>query len=354
MNSFFFGTGVSPTGDTVITGDAKWSADELVNSSFTIKVEAEGIASGCSFYFYPSSVTGNANIILQPSTTFQFLSEVSTLTSVTAWGNFESARNTNGGTIDYFIRASTSSVNITTQVWTNITPGVRINAPVINNYIQWASTITSISTITPSNIDNVTIGHIEGAGSVNRAFGIDWKNRYWLFVATETSGDFSLGYIKARITNPRPDAFVLFDGINIRSLAKDRTNTLYAGAASTGTVYRLDYGTNDNGQIIVPVYESPGLTFGETYKDKVVQMMLLEGQKETGATLKLGISADGASYTERTVSIDGSGRYTTVLKGLTPNNRGETIQFRIKNDQLDKGLTLENMTPVYTVEERLK
>ena len=335
-------------------GEAIFTAEDIANSSFTIKFEKKDLISGATLYLFPSTITGNANIFLSPATTVQFISEVSTLTSVTAWGNLESVRNTNGGTVNYFIRTSTSSVNIATQVWTNITPGVRINAPTINNYVQWASTIASVSTITTTNIDNVTIGHIEGAGSTNRAFAIDWKNRYWLFVATETSGKFSLGYVKARITNPRPDAFVLFDGINIRSLAKDRANTLYAGAASTGTVYRLDYGTNDDGRAIISVYESPGLVFGETYKDKVIQQIYLEGQKEAGATLKFGLSVDGGAYTERAISIDGSGRYTSVLEGLGPSNRGKQIQFSIKNDQLDKGLTFENLTPIYRVEERVK
>lgn len=338
---------------TFRTGNVLFTGKDIAISSMQIKVEYHG-GEAERFRVAKPTVTSGATIILNPATTVQFISEVSTFAVVTAWGTFDSARNTNGGAINYYLRTSTSSVNIATQTWMQVTPGVIVNAPLINNFIQWASTITSVSTFTnTANINNVTISHIEGAGSISRPFATDWDNRYWLSVATETSANFSLIYVKAKSTNPKPDAFVLFDGINIRSFGKDRTNTLYGGSVSTGIVYRLDYGTNDNGNIITPVYETPGLAFGENYFNKTVSKVLLDGQKTTGGTLKFGISVDGSDFTERSISIDGSGRYTNVIQGIDPKS-GKVHRYRLKMNQLDKEMVFDNLTPIYSVEPVLK
>mgnify|MGYP001579720956 CR=1 FL=1 len=183
-------------------GNVLFTGTDLYLSSMQIKIE---YASGDMqrFAMQRPTVTTESTIILFPATTGQFISDISTITgTITTWGTFDSIRNTNGGSIDFFIRTSTSSLNISTQIWASITPGVRINAPEINNYVQWAATIASVSSFTnTTNIDNVAINHIEGSGSKNRPFATEWNNEYWLSIATETVGNFSIQYVKAWDTN---------------------------------------------------------------------------------------------------------------------------------------------------------
>jgi len=280
-----------------------------------------------------------------PATTNQFLSEVSTLTSITAWGQFNSIINTNGGLVATYVRTSTSSVNISTQIWVPIGSGININAPTINNYVQWAATITSVSTNPITNIDFVSIDHIEGAGAINRAFGINWKSRYWLFTSTTTDEVFSLLYMKSKITNPNPDAFMPIEGINIRAVAKDRENTIYGGSSSTGIVYILDSGTNYNGSPIVSIYDTPDTYMGSPFNEKKLFEYYLTADKFPSKTLKIGLSRNGGSFTTNSYSLNGTGRYNSVIQ----NVQGDAKMFRWKfiQDQLDQGFDVTNFAVAY-------
>ena len=297
------------------------------------------------FEFYSATTAGQSTIFMLSGTTAQFVSEVATLTSITSWGNFDSVNNTNNGRLEFFIRTSTSSVNITTQTWSSIVPGVRISAPIINNYAQWASTMVSASTQNHVNVDNVSIDHIEGAGSANRPFGIEWNNRWWVEVATDTSGKFSKIYVKSRITNKNPYAWMPIEGINIRSFAKDGSRTLYGGAASTGVVYRLDYGTNFDGQAINPVYETPDIYMGAPFDEKSLWEYLLIADKESGNNLTLGFSIDGGAFTDTTISLDGSGRLIKTIQNVT--GIGKYFRWRFANNQTDKRLSVTNFAVTY-------
>jgi hypothetical protein len=339
LKSVPFGDG-NINGDDVIVGSTTWSGYQINNSSMQIKFELTGANAGCFFNVYSPTGAGTSDITFTPATTVQFLSEVSTLNSITAWGNFESRYNTNGGKVDYFTRTSTSSVNISTQIWVHQTPGTIINAPLINNYIQWSATITAVSTITPSNIDNVTIDHVEGAGALERPFAIDWGNRLWVGVSTESSGNFSKIFVKSIITNRNPEAWMPIEGINVKCFAKDGERTLYAGSASTGIVYRLDYGTNFDGRPIDSLYETPESWFGDPFVEKNLFDYVLFADKESGNFLTLGTSFNGSEYTDESVSLDGTGRAIKVIN--KPQLHGHYFKWRFKNSQLDKKLNITN------------
>lgn len=319
------------------------SGQDFKNSSFTIKVEADASA-GCEWDM--ALATTAAKIVLTPSSTAQFISDITTLPAVTAWGNFLSVNNANTGAITYSFRTSSSAVNIATRTWANITPGVRIDAPTNELVVQWGSTISSVLRSNPSNIDSVSIGHIEGSGSKNRAFAAAWKNRYWLSVATETSGKFSVLYVKSRITNSNPDAWMPIEGINIRSMCKDGSDVFYAGAASTGVFYRMDYGTSFDGKVIEAIYETPDLYMDDPFYEKSFLEYFLIADKESGANLKLGVSVDGGAFSDRTISLDGSGRLVKSISNVR-NVSGKYIRFRFKNDQLDKALSFLNFGAYY-------
>lgn len=293
--------------------------------------------------FYTATNVGKSTLFLAPTLSAQFTSEVSTLAMVTAWGNFESVGNTNGGQIAYAIRTSTSAVNITTQAWASITPGVRINAPTINNYVQWAATVTSVSSFTnTTNIDNVSIAHIEGAGALNRPFAIDWGNRIYVAVATETSGNFSILYVKSKITNKNPHAWMPIYGINIRSFAKDASETFYGGSASSGVFYRLDYGTNFDGQAIESVYETPNLIMDSPYRNKYIFNYLVSGEREASNSILIGTSSEGGSFSETTLSVDGSGTFREMIEGVT-NSGAKNIRLRLRHNSLDKSMSVDDI-----------
>lgn len=320
-----------------------WEGYDLQNSSLSIKIE------GCNLAIQPFLT--NLYVSFKNATTVQFLSTVSTYSMVTAWGNFDSVRNTNGGNINYFVRTSTSAVNISTQVWRSVAPGSVLSDPTINNYVQWASTIQSVSSMTNvSNIDNVTITHIEGAASINRAIAMDWANRYWLSVSTIADSSKREIYVKSMITNKVQNAWMPIDGMDI--CAFGRTNTrFYGGSCTAGTVYRLDYGTNFNGKAINSIYDTPDMVLGDNYIDKFINKYLLDGEKVSGGTINLGSSVNQSNYTNTTYSIDGSGRYTQIIEGVT--GKVKTLRLRLSNSQLDKSMMLNGISVIYSPTEVL-
>lgn len=317
-----------------------FTADELTNSSFAIRMAVSAPQVGCVYQYYPSTTTGFADIQLKPSTTFQYISDVSTLNMVTGWGNFDSVRNTNGGNISFYERTSTSVVNIATKTWAAINPGVTISEPLINNFIQWASTIASINSLSSASIDNVTIDHIEGAGAVNRPFAINWKNRYWLFVSTSSDPNLSLLLLKSRTSNSNPDAWMPQEGINIRAIAKDNANTLYGGSSSTGIAYRLDYGTNYNGMPINSIYQTPEQFFSDLTTEKNLIEYYLTADQQPGKTLGLNLYVNGTLKNSNSYSLDGTGRTNRVIQNVI--GKGKIFKWEFINNQLDKGMDVTN------------
>lgn len=335
----------SPKDTVMFTGD------DVKNGNMQYKLEYTG--TGDVYEIFPASTTGFSTWQMLAGLVGQYVSEISTLAMVTSWGTFDSVNQTNGGSINYYFRSSTSLVNIATKTWAQITPGVVIGDPIINNFIQWGTTITMVNPLTPPLIDNVTITHIEGSGARDRPFAIDWKNEYWLSVATETTGLFSIQYVKSLITNDNPIAWQPYQGINVRSFCKDGTNTLYGGSASTGAFYRLDYGTNDNGVAIDGFYETPNLSLkgalsgsadGNWMEDSIHELWF-DSDPETSNTTTLGMSVNGSAYVDTGISLTGTMR---ILKTLYNQNKfGKYFGLRVRNNQLDKGLFLNALAVIY-------
>ena len=305
---------------------------EINNSSLAIKIEGCGIE---------ISAIGTFGISFLNATTAQYVSEISTITTLSAWSTFESERNTNGGLVRYYFRSSTSVINIATQTWQGISLGVRIDAPALNKYFQWASTIQSINYLTnQTNIDNVEVGHIEGAGAINRAFAIPWMGRYWLAFSTSADPISSSILIKSKITNKNPDAWMPVSGINIRAFAKDQQDTLYGGSSSTGIIYRLDNGNNFNGSPIVSYYEVPFTSFGDLVREKNLLEYFVTAERRAGSSFTLGTAIDTGTFTTTSVSLDGSGLLNRSIKNV--RGKGKLFRWYFLHSIYDEPFVLHN------------
>lgn len=310
------------------------------NSSLSIKIDGCNIALD-GFVFQP---VPRINLNFITATTGQYISDVTTLTSVTAWGNYDANQFTNGGSIAHYFRTSTSAVNITTKTWANIAPGVVIQEPTINNFIQWATTITGIGFVQAPALDNVTISHLEGQVSDARAFAIEWNNRYWLTVTTTTNNNLRLTYIKSRTTNSNPNAWMAIEGYPIDCYAK-AGDILYGGSVSTGAVYRLDYGTNFDGAPIDSIYDTPDMPLGDYFFDKGILKYIVDGSKSIGGTLSVKRSENGTDFVSSTFTISGTGRFSHIIEGVADNVK--TLRLRLENKELDIGLGINNVNILY-------
>ena len=328
--------------------DLEFTRAELLASNLSIKLSNQGgpcsqPTHGWSYDMnvYVPTETANATIILLSSSNGQFISEITTLTTVNAWGSFDATSNSNGGTISFFIRGSTSATHIATETWTSITPGSVIGLSTQRNYVQWASTLSLGS----PQIDLVSISHIEGQGALNRAVGRTWRSRYWLLVSTESSGNTSLIYVKSRITNTVPDAWMLMDGINIRSMAV-LNDVLYGGSATNGEIYRLDYGTNYNGTAVSSYYTTPSLMMGSIFTRKELLKVFLDSEKSSGLNMTLTTTYDGTTSSATTVSLDGTGRGLKTIQGLAMPRNGYAFKFKFANNQ-DKEWQFDSFGVLY-------
>lgn len=318
-----------------------FSGSQLMSNKIRLKLELANIPNGGCVT--PLNFTFN----LRPATTGQYISAVATNTSITTWGNFDSLYNLNGGNLSFYLRSSTSVVNITTQTWIPIVPGVRMGLPTQNTFVQWASTIQSVALSNPTNVDNVEIVHVEGAGAINRAFSTQWKNRLWIFTSTSPDTISSYGLVRSLITNKNPDAWMPISGINIRAIAKDGESTLYGGSSSSGTFYRLDFGNNFNGQAIHSFYESPDVYFDSLFKEKVLFEYYLTAKKNTGSSFSLGLSVDGGDFTSTSYGLDGSGLLNRLISNVGTKTKGKLFRWRFSHDVYDEGFTFHNFAVRY-------
>lgn len=305
---------------------------QVNRASYTIKWELANPGGGNTIDFAGYGAEG-WKFTFAPATTGQYLSEVTTISAITAWSNFDSVNTENGGSNQFFIRTATSVVNITTQTWIPITPGATIGEPTQNRFFQWGATISGNATLLPT-IDNVIVSHIEGVGSLSRAFAINWNNRYWLGASTTSNEALTFTLVKAKLTNKVPDAFMPVEGIDVKCFAKNR-DVFYAGASTWGAVYRMDYGSSFNGSPIPVYYDTPDMILGNNYNTKNISKYYLDAQRDSGLTWNVGSSISTGTFTTRTVSFNGTGRQLYVLKGVT--NPVKTLRIRLSNAQL--GLT---------------
>lgn len=331
-----------------------FNGSEVRQGSMSIKV---AVATGTNGVGYDIRFTTKAGrTFLMAATTGQFISEVTTITIISNWGDFDSVDETNEGSINYFIRTGTDTSAINNTSWQPFVPGGRIASDASENFVQWATTINSVQHVNPVNppeIDEVTIGHIEGAGSQTRAFSQVRGNRYILSGATESTGNFPLQYVKSRITNPTPNAWMKFDNFFIKSYGEFEDN-FYAGCSTAGAIFRLDFGTNDNGQAIDAFYETPELILGNNFVEKRLFEFLIDSQKAESTNLKLGLAIDGGSFSETEIDLDGTGRSLQSFHNIR-NTFGQVFgkffKFRFRNNQLDRTLDFHNFGILYQIRE---
>ena len=120
-----------------------------------------------------------------------------------------------------------------------------------------------------------------------------------------------------------------------------------------GTIYRLDYGTNDNGSAINWVYDTPSLILDNNFFEKQQFAYLLDVDRASGLNITLGASVDDSDFSSGTYSLTGTGRLLRTIYGVLGPKRGKSFRFRFSNNQLDKPFTLHGFSLIYLPTETL-
>jgi len=324
------------------------NSQDIIDRKLSVRFEpsVSGVRiAGFPWRTYPDSNRG-ARIILSPATTGQFISDISTFTDATVWGTFDTKETIIDGNIKYFVRSSTAINIVEQQVWSSIISGSVLDLSTGNLFVQWASTISSISRTNPPVIDSVIINYIKGDPDDSPIFAQTWKNRYWLLVTTEVTKDFPLIYVKSKITNPNPNAWMTFDNHLIRSFGEFSDN-FYAGSSTAGTIIKLDIGFKDKESAIDSVYETPVLQMSNRFFEKKLSEYMIDTEQSgiSDASLKIGISVDGRAFEDTSFDISGSTRIIKISSQI--NKFGKSFRFRIRENTSKSNFVFNSLLGIF-------
>lgn len=268
--------------------------------------------------------------------------------TVSSWSIFDVTAITNGVGVTYEVRLGTNSGAVDYATFAAITPGAIIPGTTSQTVIQYQITSNS-SLMKYLEILDVTVNYTQGGSPTQNVYGQRWKNRPWFSVATGTSTTNNLVLVKTKGSKP---AWVPYQmRIGPMAIFNDY---FYAAASTHSMIYRMDYGTNDNGVPIKPSWESRDEIFGSQTISKLLQEIVLDYEKGSAASTKIGFSRDyGSSFTEKTLDMSGTGRTTKRFFVNGGNNTAH--RFRIKNTNIDqpfKFYGLEGYALPYSLRER--
>lgn len=268
-------------------------------------------------------------------TSATWTSEVFNAVTVSSWTGFEANAATNGGSISYAYRTGTSEANTTAIAFAPITPGTSLSTASANIYIQIQASLYADSGLTATpRLDDVTVTYTQGGTAANSIHLAGWRNRPWISASSGTATTNNIVLVKSRLPL---NSWMPYD-LQIGPMVQFNDN-FYAGASTHSAIYRLDYGTNDDGRAINWLWETRDEMWGLPNNKKYLLEMGADFKKGTATNAKLGFSKDyGTTYTDRTINMNGSGRGST--KQNINGGMSFSYRFRIFDSTKDETATI--------------
>lgn len=274
------------------------------------------------------------------ATSGTFTSDAFNAVTVSTWGTFEAGQTTNGGTIVFEVRVGTDAGGLSAATYGSITPGAVIDGSTTEVRIQWRAHVTGSNRYDSPQVDDVTVNYSQNGVATQSLYGVVWKNRYWVSGSTGSSTTNNMVLIKSR--NPS-NAWVPHD-LQIGPMVRYNDN-FYAGASTHSAIYRLDYGTNDNGAAFTWYWQSRDEVFSFPHNFKRLMELSVDYRKGTAANAKVGFRrSDQSSFTESSVDMSGSGRGTKRL--FTSGGISLDYRFQIRSTAKDEYATILGLTPL--------
>ena len=268
-------------------------------------------------------------------TSATWTSAVFNAVTVSSWTTFEANSSANGGSVSYEYRTGTSEANTTAIPFATITPGAGISTAAANIYIQVRASLFADAGLTSSpRLDDVTISYTQGGTAANAIHLAGWRNRPWISASSGTATTNNVVLVKSRLPL---NSWMPYD-LQIGPMVQFNDN-FYAGASTHSAIYRLDYGTSDDGRAINWLWETRDEMWGLPNNKKYLLEMGADFKKGTATNAKLGFSKDyGTTYTDRTINMNGSGRGST--KQNINGGMAFSYRFRIFDSTKDETATI--------------
>lgn len=225
--------------------------------------------------------------------------------TISEHSTFDADDDTNGGTISYEVRLGTDSGGVESSAFYSIDPGDTIVAASSVTYFQWRATYVHAAP-GPARTNSVTFNALTGDLTDAPIYAAFHDNRFWVSGASGTSTTNNIVLVKSK--NPS-NAITRFD-LKINDMAKFNDN-FYAAASTHSAIYRLDNGTNDNGDAITWYWTSKEFDFDSPYVKKKLKEIIYDYRNGSANNLNVGYKRnDQDTYTYSSTIANSTGRGT--------------------------------------------
>jgi len=246
-----------------------WSA----LSAITVSTDTQALSLTERYWQFKSTFTTTysthtpilADYTLQATTTGQYIGECVTATEISSWGNFQANQIISGNSsIEYYVStgATCDSVEQSTATW-NLQKN---NAPITVSTVPYlgikAVLIPTASSETTKVLD-FTANWQSGTSRPPLASAI-YNNRLYIAYTTNTS----LGYNDWLTVYDKNNAPTFLSNINCYSLGLFNRNMYCGDSASTGKIYQLEIGEDDDGEEFTSKIKTKAYAFGDPNAEK--------------------------------------------------------------------------------------
>lgn len=266
-------------------------------------------------------------------------SEVYNAVAVSTWQAFSAEGTDNGGSILYEIRTGADAAAVAAASYSPITPGTIIPSPSTHLRAQVRATLNPSSDYFNSpRLDLAQIAWNSGGNNTQKIHAAGWRNALWVSASSGTAS--SNNAILRRAARPL-DSWTLYD-LQIGPMTTYNDN-FYGAASTSAVIYRMDYGTNDDGRAITWYWESRDEQFGLPNNAKFLPEMNIDYRANSSCNIRAGYVQDSNT----TYCVGNFPSPNALLATGTGSRRlnftgGPAYSYRLKicDDQKDQSPTI--------------
>jgi len=269
---------------------------------------------------------------------------------ITSWGPVFFNDNTNGGSIAYQFKSS-STLNFGPTGWTDIVSG-QTPSNSTDTYAAIRATFTITMATQAPNIEDLTISWSEGS-SPQKASTV-YDRRYWLSFTTGTASGI---YNDIALIYQRNKSWTLFSRINASSYALFRDKNYFGDSSGNGYIYLFDTGNTDDSNPITSEIRTKSYDMGIPHKEKEFNKLYLNATGNLGyagsISMYYDIDRSESEYSMGTLALnEGTGNLLTKFPFPASNViQGRELQYILKKSGTGNRLILDGFITDLTPKE---
>jgi len=269
-------------------------------------------------------------VTLPSATTGYFISQCRNPgTAITDWGLFQCNQVLNNGGITFSISTgpTCNSVTRTTATFTAQTNNTVISVATAA-YVAYRVLFDLDSGTETPTLNDCTINWDEGTSRPALASEV-YRDRYYLAYTSGTSG--TVVNDRLLVLDSR-DQWVLHDAPNCSSLGLYNRKLYCGDSASTGFVYQMDVGQDDDGASFTSTIKTKDFDFGNTWQKKELKRMYydLAGLPDPGYAISLtpSYTIDASTDTFSLNAINLNEDYSRFIAAKVPADLSNNVSAR--------------------------